>query len=1050
VGSPTNTFVLTIKNVGGPTAAGFTDVNVLDIWETPCFEFASYQVINSTVSPAPTISQNGNSLEVFLANLSPGEEVQIQVTMNRFYEDCANCENTLKVESFVGYDINPNNNSATATDLAEPTSYDFVFNNPHSDVVSNAQTLSGTIFIGDFTTFIADGSSATSVLTIQNADITLGEGAILTMKPGTSLTLSNCVLHGCDKMWDRILVPYGSTLLAENCTIQDAQYAVYPLTSTNIYPSAVVTLQNNTFQNNLISVFSDVAFGDFPVFTNWAANTFEGTGTLLPPFTGQTTHQNNEDAPYAGIELRGGQYFFKGQFFQRMINGIVSEATQLEVFNCRFVNISRGTNPNNFYSGFAHNGSAISVRSTYAWFGNSNGGLSLTGFGMTGAVPIVANFCDYGVYAERANVLVQHCMMNTLRTGIRINNAFFHTVNIHHNSLTSALNDIDLVNTEYALQMDIRHNLFQNWGNNWVRRGINVSDMGWGASPNLYIFDNEFSLDEGAVGIQLMNTRQAVIASNQFHINTDGIGIHLLNASENDISCNTTDAPLGGGIGYFTFRSPTNRFYCNTADHTSTGFFFSDQCPDTEFFGNQMIDNHSTGLYLGPISPIFTYATRIGNQTSSFVVPNTLASGNRGNQWTGPFGLAAARHEDAYIAGNFGSVGFSPIGIDATMPYNLFPQPDIQPVTNWFVPATNALTNRFECNNNNNNFSCGNYQKPAHENQSDADQQIAMGTLYDEMYEPESKWLAEQALYKKLLENDSLLNGDSLMQVFFANKSQEAVGQLIQVDEADNTLLDSLQRISIINYQSQINTAMQQLRLNDSTIQAGTTPQDSLLRYNQNLQLKADIVQWNMLKTNALSNLETAHSQKVEDSRLLNQSVVTIALMEANEKTIHNLYLGKYLKGIAFTEEDKAEIIAIATQCPVYGGNGVFKARTLYHTWNDSVRYDDDSVCMYTAANMRRAKKPNTPIKAVVKSSFVKVYPNPADNKIMFELSEVAKQNYQIIVYSNLGREVQRLEIGENVRWTSLITDKFPEGIYYYTLRNATQQIESGKFVVQH
>ncbi|MFN0203986.1 MAG: hypothetical protein ACKVTZ_20875, partial [Bacteroidia bacterium] len=166
VGSPTNTFVLTIKNVGGPTAAGFTDVNVLDIWETPCFELADFQIMSANVSPAPLITPNGNSLEIFLANLSPGEEVQIQVTLNRFHEECANCDNTLKLESFVGYDIDTTNSSVTVTDLADPSSYDFVFNNPHSYVVSNAQMLSGAIFIGDFTTFIADNT----VFTIQNSD----------------------------------------------------------------------------------------------------------------------------------------------------------------------------------------------------------------------------------------------------------------------------------------------------------------------------------------------------------------------------------------------------------------------------------------------------------------------------------------------------------------------------------------------------------------------------------------------------------------------------------------------------------------------------------------------------------------------------------------------------------------------------------------------------------------------------------------------------------------------------------------------------------------
>ena len=78
----------------------------------------------------------------------------------------------------------------------------------------------------------------------------------------------------------------------------------------------------------------------------------------------------------------------------------------------------------------------------------------------------------------------------------------------------------------------------------------------------------------------------------------------------------------------------------------------------------------------------------------------------------------------------------------------------------------------------------------------------------------------------------------------------------------------------------------------------------------------------------------------------------------------------------------------------------------------------------------------------------VTVYPNPANDRIIFKMEESYLGNFQLVIYDNLGKEIHSIA---NFSDTQLEIDSSPfaEGLYSYRIMNSTH-IAMGKFMVKH
>jgi len=147
-------------------------------------------------------------------------------------------------------------------------------------------------------------------------------------------------------------------------------------------------------------------------------------------------------------------------------------------------------------------------------------------------------------------------------------------------------------------------------------------------------------------------------------------------------------------------------------------------------------------------------------------------------------------------------------------------------------------------------------------------------------------------------------------------------------------------------------------------------------------------------------------------------------------------------KGIySFTASQKNDLIRIGGQCPMIGGNAVFRARALLALINSSLNYDDFDLCANTGINLKQNISYSKNIKA-------RIYPNPANEKatLDYEIPNDSKGEFNL--FSITGQNLISINLtGGQSTYTFSTTDLLP-GIYLYQLKNNGYAVAVGKLVI--
>lgn len=79
--------------------------------------------------------------------------------------------------------------------------------------------------------------------------------------------------------------------------------------------------------------------------------------------------------------------------------------------------------------------------------------------------------------------------------------------------------------------------------------------------------------------------------------------------------------------------------------------------------------------------------------------------------------------------------------------------------------------------------------------------------------------------------------------------------------------------------------------------------------------------------------------------------------------------------------------------------------------------------------------------------TIVKVFPNPTNNTLTFELNPPDNMNeYQLLIFDNNGQEIKREKPKGNKH--SIDVSQFSNGLYFYSLHSDNKILQSGKFVL--
>ena len=91
----------------------------------------------------------------------------------------------------------------------------------------------------------------------------------------------------------------------------------------------------------------------------------------------------------------------------------------------------------------------------------------------------------------------------------------------------------------------------------------------------------------------------------------------------------------------------------------------------------------------------------------------------------------------------------------------------------------------------------------------------------------------------------------------------------------------------------------------------------------------------------------------------------------------------------------------------------------------------------------------NTSVNETTNISYIRSYPNPANNRINFNYN-INSNNSYITIHDITGKKVGSIELNSNLNNTSFNTGNLQSGIYFYNVYVDGTKTKTDKFIVRH
>jgi hypothetical protein len=161
----------------------------------------------------------------------------------------------------------------------------------------------------------------------------------------------------------------------------------------------------------------------------------------------------------------------------------------------------------------------------------------------------------------------------------------------------------------------------------------------------------------------------------------------------------------------------------------------------------------------------------------------------------------------------------------------------------------------------------------------------------------------------------------------------------------------------------------------------------------------------------------------------INNTVNPENILEQNQKSM-NTYIIKQLINAAYTYSaaETADVLAIANQCPLEGGQAVYQARNLAMDIKQQVIDFVDNCDKLPRREMQAI--PATPEK---ENSLFKLYPNPNDGSMNLIYTMEASSQGQFILYDITGKTISTYVLQQGINNQLFINETIlNNGVYFY------------------
>jgi hypothetical protein len=861
-----------------------------------------------------------------------------------------------------------------------------------------------------------------------------------------TLTLEGSKLYACSNMWKGIRVEPQGTLKSADSEISDAEYAIYAEDRTTIL------LQNTNFYRNYIGLYIPTASTGLNSISTYISNCeFATHGTIRSTYPGQQTVPGIKSL--TGIQVHDvfldlGSIYNPNRFCD-MSNGIITVNTSISVTNCIFKDILPDPQyqflTGSMASNTSYNGSGIYAIGRYGSI------LKQRGFGMNGQ-PSFVN-CRFGMFADRMNVDSRDNYMtsmtssnqNGMMTGYRVSFGSNLTTDITGNKIESRSTAIDLRFNDNARHLWVSDNIiFFGESNAGSSRGISAIQAieQNGANRDSRIHNNEIYYNPGANtaanGINLISTSDFFVTENNLVMDDNLVnanGILVSGSNNTEISCNVVDgsnnfnAPVRqSAITHVLGSRPT--IACNIVDGTMNGIRMTgDAGLNVTIQGNEF-NNHNRGLF---------YNQGVTN-----------GQDRRGNLWlTSPVNLTLGAFSD-----NPQIAGISPYYYD-----NIHPSAPtgktFEPTTTtsnpfgydpdtWFIFEDDQIDNlTFHCLVNIDHY-CDQFPPCAgcpidiviHE-------RIARDSIENAPYTAETLWRLRRELYRELHSDSSLLS-ITMFYDFYIEMEASVTAQLEQLNgeqyelmQLDQSVINNLnQNRNILDIQMVL--LSEQIELYRQALDAGSDPSLYLQNIqNSNLTIET-VITYNK---NVFAIADSSLILTAENIKMVNESIYASATIEENEKVVNEIYLSFVgRKQFQFSQDTIEQLESIASQCPLSGGNAVFRARAILSLINDELVYDDVNICLQAGIILKQTPKKPT----------AHLYPNPANSSVtqVYEIPENTEAEFQL--FNSMGQRQLSFTLIQGNTTVTFSTESLKPGIYHYRIASIPENLLTGKLVIIH
>ena len=824
-------------------------------------------------------------------------------------------------------------------------------------------------------------------------DIHMGTNSTIKVLPGFTLSIIDEVkFKSCQGMWKGIEVMEGGTLIVDGSTVPIGGQGLIisdAITAINAHNNTDISVTKAIFTDNYVGISTVANPGGNNIVMNLTDNVFEASA-LKAPYVGFTA--------FAGLQMNDVSTVVnaQGNSYKDLLFGIYGNKSNINSGSGRYENTS---------TGIYMTGNGETLTQTDGGFKNCTSGIS--------------------IYDQ--NVDISDNLMEDVTFGITARNMTSNQYNVNNNEIHAERIGISIKQTNSPGDDFVSENQIFIDGHSSEGTGI-VAEF-WHTGK---IEDNIVVLEDGRFGIfSNQNTWTEYLDNSINLLNSNAEeGFTILNSFIVKVSGN---AVYGAGntaqIGMRVSSSPLTRADCNCFNNLDVGAFFFDNSSPTRLRGNMFGEHLSFGLQLGDQGGL-----------TGFIGPQT----NRGNMWTqdfreGQFGAANfAMTEAELIESQFilHEAAITPFHPPVLAP-NVF-----NGASTWFQVIEGGAPN--SCGGDIATLSCpepsgaGPSEDPQEISQSDLD--LINGSFQATLYPAAQEWKAKQHLYERLSSNPSLLEQESIVAEFFDYESNSSIGQLHQINQRiDEALeLDEATNEQLRFYYKEIKSKMaQQQKLNKHLLNGDGAKKAEDLMAQQN-EVRRDL--YKMSKRNKQLQQAIGANLQNELKGILaeNRAISVTKKYEKNEKAVNLIYLETLINKGDLTEKQKETLAEIANQCPLEGGDAVYRARAIL---GHSRSYDDVALCQ------PKTEATNQPLIVEQYSKF-HVAPNPANDYLNIHTGEALNIESMIYIYNAFGMLVGKETLPAQTSSLSMSTSTLPAGTYYLTVVADGQRVQASNFVI--